>query len=135
MGKPVIDIELIGIEKLEKLFSNLTVQQTLGVLARGLNEEAQIIMKESLRRVPVDVGTLRRSATILPPKMNGSNIEIEMGYGGAASSYAMDQHENPNYRHKKGQSWKYLEGPVREYMPYLERALTDRIQSYFERKS
>lgn len=135
MAQPVISIELMGDEKLANLLSSKSTQEAISLLAKALHEEAWIIMGESQRRVPVDTGTLRRSRAVLPPRMVGGNIEIEMGYGGAASGYAMDQHENPNYRHSNGHTWKYLEAPVREYMPVLELSLSRRLDYYLRSKA
>jgi hypothetical protein len=93
----------------------------------ALNEEAQLMFAASQRRVPVKHGTLRRSGIILPPIVQGTSVIIQMGYGGAASAYALVQHERQDFRHKDGQTWKYLETPVRERIPNLEIRLQNRI--------
>lgn len=129
MANSVIEIELIGGEQLKKLTSEGQSDKVVKALARALYEEALIIMAESQRRVPVDTGALRRSGRVLPPKMEGGDMVVELGYGGAASGYAMDQHENPNYRHTNGKTWKYLEGPVRERMPAIEKSLAARLDA------
>jgi hypothetical protein len=134
MAKPVISITLLGDKELIRVFSSQNVAVSMKALRKSLYEEAWVIMNESQRRVPVDTGTLRRSRAVLPPSATGTIIEIEMGYGGAATEYAMKQHENPNYRHKSGQTWKYLEAPVREYMPVLQESLTKRLAFYLRSK-
>lgn len=134
MVQPVISFELIGAKELQRLLSNRNTSDTMKALGKSLYEEAWIIMGESQRRVPVDTGTLRRSRAVLRPRITGGSIVVEMGYGGAASSYAMDQHENPNFRHKNGKTWKYLEGPVREYMPVIQESLTKRLEYYLRSK-
>lgn len=97
------------------------------VTAMALMQEAQLMFAESQRRVPVDLGTLRRSGVIMPPQITGNRIMIEMGYGGAASAYALIQHERQDFRHKDGKTWKYLEAPVRERIPNLEKRIQLRI--------
>lgn len=129
MAKSVIEIELVGSEELTRLVSQSQTGASMKALARALHEEAMIIMAESQRRVPVDTGTLRRSGRVLPPHIQGGSMVVELGYGGAASSYAMEQHENPNYRHSNGHTWKYLEGPVRERMPDIAQSLTARLEA------
>jgi len=99
----------------------------------ALNEEAQIMFAESQRRVPVKHGTLRRSGIILPPVVQGTSVLVQMGYGGAASAYALVQHERQDFRHKDGQTWKYLETPVRERIPNLELRLQKRIDRIMTR--
>ena len=106
-----ITIELVGAEDLAKILA-LAGAKAVPALKQALTEEAQIVFRDSQRLVPVDTGTLRRSGIIIPVRERGSLIEVAMGYGGAASSYALRQHENLQYRHKKGQQAKYLETPL-----------------------
>lgn len=88
-------------------------ERAVPAIKQALSEEGQLAFRDSQRLVPVDTGTLRRSGTILPPReTNANNIELVMGYGGAAKAYALRQHENLNYRHKEGRQAKYLEEPV-----------------------
>ena len=106
-----ITIELVGAKDLAKILA-LAGAKAVPALKQALTEEAQIVFRDSQRLVPVDTGTLRRSGIIIPVRERGSLIEVAMGYGGAASSYALRQHENLQYRHKKGQQAKYLETPL-----------------------
>lgn len=119
-------ITWFGLDTLNSLL-NKGATQGPTTTAIALNEEAQIMFAESQRRVPVKNGDLRRSGMILPPVTSGNYITIEMGYGGAASAYALIQHERQDFRHKEGKTWKYLEGPVRERIPNLEMRLQGRI--------
>tara|TARA_R110000803_G_scaffold141929_2_gene208316 strand:+ start:3044 stop:3436 length:393 start_codon:yes stop_codon:yes gene_type:complete len=106
-----ITIELVGAEDLAKILASAGAK-AVPALKQALTEEAQIVFRDSQRLVPVDTGTLRRSGIIIPVRERGNLIEVAMGYGGAASSYALRQHENLQYRHKKGQQAKYLETPL-----------------------
>lgn len=63
------------------------------VLGKAGYREAEGIMGDSKAEVPVDMGTLRASGFVRPPKREGTDVVIEMGYGGAASGYATYIHE------------------------------------------
>jgi len=123
-----IHVEWVGVEQLDKLTRKETVAATNNALAIALGQEAQIMFRNSQRRVPVDTGTLRRSGFILPVRKTSNGFIVEMGYGGAASEYALDQHERADYKHASGKTWKYLEIPVRERIPNLESRLKQRIE-------
>lgn len=126
-------IELIGFEALERLTSAQKSEAIDRAVGKALGQEAQLMMKDSLRIVPVDTGTLRRSHRILPAYKEGRAWVIEMGYGGAASEYALDQHENPYYKHAEGKSWKYLEMPVAARIPNFERRMALRVREILKR--
>jgi hypothetical protein len=119
-------IKWFGIEILDALLNRGKTTVTEAT-AMALTQEAQLMFAESQRRVPVKHGTLRRSGVIMPPVIKGQSVLIQMGYGGAASAYALIQHERQDFRHKDGQTWKYLETPVRERIPNLELRLQKRI--------
>lgn len=101
-------------------------------LASAMVDEADIIMEESKRRAPVDLGTLRASGVVLPPQRSGGSISIEMGYGGAASDYALRQHEETGWHHTVGEA-KYLERPVLEHAPKMAGNLAKRVRNSLER--
>jgi hypothetical protein len=107
----IIEIELVGAKELAEILA-VAGAKAIPALKQALNEEGQIAFRNSQRIVPVDTGTLRRSGVLLPAKENGTSVEVVMGYGGAASAYALRQHENLNYRHREGKQAKYLEEPV-----------------------
>ena len=105
----------------------------LQVLIQALYAEANDIMLASQELVPVDTGVLKTSGEVLDPTVSGNTVEVVMGYGGAASAYALRQHEELSYSHKDGKQAKYLEQPAREAMPNLEQSLADRIEGIIER--
>ncbi len=63
-----------------------------------LNLEAELIMTEAKQNTPVapDGGTLRASGHVQPPKITGSTVVFTLGFGGAASAYALAVHEHPS---------------------------------------
>lgn len=124
----IITIELIGAPELARTLATAG-PQGVRALKQALNEEGQIAFRNSQRLVPVDTGTLRRSGILLLAREKGSSmIEVVMGYGGAASAYALRQHENLSYRHKQGQQAKYLEEPVRARQEKLSQNIQRRMQ-------
>lgn len=96
------------------------------MLAAGLNTEAELIMTDAKRVTPVDIGTLRGSGTVLPPVINGTKVSVTLGFGGAASAYAMVQHEG-YFNHVVGQR-KFLEEPVIAAAPVLATHLTQHLR-------
>ena len=122
-------------------------RETPRKVAEALHDEAQLTMTEAKKLVPVVTGTLRASGVVPKATISGRNIEQVMGFGGAASAYAMSVHENPRAGHTYGFSpegraygkiaykgklrrgysrvgqWKFLE------QPFLARVsgLTDRL--------
>jgi len=121
-------ITLIGADELIRLFARSDSPRTMPAVAQAVMEEAQIAFRNSQRIVPVDKSPLKQSGMILPPKISGTRVTVELGYGGAASAYAMRQHEDMTYLHKSGKSAKYLENPVRDRIPNLEQRLYRRLQ-------
>jgi hypothetical protein len=77
--------------------------------AAGL-EEMEMVMSEAKEVTPVDLGTLRDSGHVLPPDTSPTGVEIVAGFGGAASDYAIVQHERLDYSHATGGA-KFLERP------------------------
>lgn len=114
-----------GLDELQKRLKK-SGDDAVRDLARGLTVEAEQIMTEAKRRTPVDQGTLRGSGHVRAPHIRGTRAEVVLGFGGAASAYALAVHEHPS-RHSppswrgKTINWnaagtgpKFLEGPVNE---------------------
>ncbi len=113
----------------------------------ALYEEGRAIIRDSQERfVPVDTGTLKGSAYVFEPKYSAGNVEIELGYGGAAAAYARVTHENPRagktggvspsgrpYKHwaKVGQ-WKYLEHPFLAAAKGMAERVAARVRGWQE---
>lgn len=127
----------------------------------ALYQEAEQIMTTSKKRCPVDVGNLRNSASVQPPKIEQGHIVVVMGYGGPvgignqgetndkAVNYAIIQHEDLSLNHSKmlskkesarrgGVIWgeiggpKYLEKPVLAAERGMEARLRARIKKGLE---
>ena len=101
-------------------------------LAQGLYQEAETIMTRSKRDfVPVKDGTLRGSGFVDVPVIKGTAASVTMGYGGAASAYALIQHEALHFRHPNGGQAKYLEQPVMEATRGMDRRLGATVGEVF----
>jgi hypothetical protein len=120
-------------------------------------------MEISQHMVPVETGTLKSSGQVgEPERLGGVWIRVQMGYGDAASKYALAVHEIPppmgsNFgtvqpgeerhmvvggrraRHgadigKPGsQTWKYLERPFLAKAQGMEFRLAKRLRAEIER--
>lgn len=82
---------------------------------KWLHVKAEEIKGLAQTMTPVDTGVLKGSAYVQAIE-NG----WEIGFGGAASAYALEQHENLDYYHDVGQA-KFLE------MAFIE--VTNKIKS------
>jgi hypothetical protein len=97
-------------------------------LERALYKFENQELTESKKLVPVEHGTLKDSGVADHPEWQGNTLTGEIGYGGAASEYALHVHEDLEAFHDDGQA-KYLEQPLNESEPYFE----SRVGSDFQR--
>lgn len=106
----------------------------------ALRIEAELIMAKSKQEhVPVDLGTLRSSGFVNDAERRGKNVSVTMGYGGAASAYALAIHETPSKHdppswkgkdvefHPEGRSSKYLEIPFYEALEGMDERIAKRL--------
>ena len=107
----------IEIENIDKLINLLRKggDGARQALFQTLYGEAQIAFAESQAEVPVDKGNLRNSGQAYGIQVNrfGDTLEITLGYGGVAASYALIVHEDLQARHNGGTKAKYLEDPIK----------------------
>ena len=109
-------------------------------LAAALNIEAELAMTDSKRNTPVAPGggTLRSSGRVQKPEIRGSNVSVTLGYGGAASAYALAVHEfpskhsPPSWQGKSALNWnvggpKFLENAVKQREKTLGRSVARRL--------
>lgn len=120
---------------------NAIAKDTRTDTAKAIRYEVEKIGTNADRNyVPVDQGILRGSKYIEGPTIEGNNIEVKIGYGGAASAYAAAVHETPsehdppswegvNVEFKpRGRGRKYLELPLNEAMPGMGDRIAERIK-------
>lgn len=124
-------VEIEGVEQLRATLRRAE-GRAVPLLSAALYAEAENIMSASREQVPVDTGALRASGTVQLPSAGPTGVEVEFGYGGAASEYAVIQHERMDYRHTVGKP-KFLEGPTLEAAFGMASRLAARIGGLFSR--
>lgn len=126
---------MVGLDPMRRVLA-LGGQVAVDTLVHVLRNESLLAFRDSQRRTPHVTGVLRASGVLKPPAVTGTHVEVTMGYGGAASAYALYQHENLSLNHPDptdsrsdpaGQA-KYLEAPVRDQV----RGLAGRLRAELE---
>jgi hypothetical protein len=108
---------LTGIEKALKDAS----ERVPNSLKAALFHEGQRVRAISVSKTPLDLGILRGSAYVSRPVDLPSGPAVEVGYAGDADAYAVVQHERTDFKHRVGEA------------KFLEKALAENAQGYFER--
>lgn len=96
-------------------------------VARALYTEAQVEMTEAKRRTPVKTGVLRASGHVQEPVRSGRKIAVTLAYGGAASAYAIQVHEDLEANHPRGGQAKFLESVLTESAPHMAERIARNI--------
>lgn len=125
-----ISMKLEGTERLERLLKKMSDLGQTRALKEALYAEANTVLNESKKIVPVDLGNLKRSGEVERAVTSGTSVEVSITYGGAASEYALIVHEDMNARHKNGQSAKYLEKPFMAHQDKFVANVTRRVAQY-----
>lgn len=122
-----MSIEWEGLDKLQADLNVVTKEVRRGA-ARALKQQGETIMTTSKRRfVPVDQGPLRASGFVDAVVIAGNRISVQLGFGGAASAYALIQHENMEFQHTRGGP-KFLERPVNNAARRVAKAVGDAVK-------
>ena len=105
-----IEIDMKGRDEMQRAIRLLGPK---GVKAAGsaLWKEGERIMTKAKELTPVDLNVLKPSGHVQLPEVNGETVSVTMGFGGAASEYAVYVHENLEARHKPPTQAKFLEKP------------------------
>jgi hypothetical protein len=129
-----VSVELKG---MDKLISALQREKKLApILEKAVYTEANTVLNESKKIVPVDTGNLRASGKVENPKTTSGNTLVEVTYGGAAAPYALIVHEVPpnsggrwgtGMKHKGGQTYKFLEIPALAHRDKFVRNVKERV--------
>jgi hypothetical protein len=136
-------LKVKGVDELKRILKQLG-DKAPKEAAKALYVEAQNIMSKSKDKyVPVDTSTLKNSGFVKLPEITGNKVSITLGYGGAASEYALAVHEHLSEH--SPQSWiiaesegdgvnfnvggpKYLEIPLMNAKRGMAKRLARRIQ-------
>ena len=110
-----------SLKEIERDLSLINNQGRHLIARKWRNHLEHPIMTESRDEVPIDTHALQRSGQVDDPVVTRHSITIEFGYGvqdpETGYNYAAIQHENPDYKHKPGRKWKYLEDPFNRNSP------------------
>lgn len=127
MAKPSVTFQLVGIREMERRMVKLA-KRFRDDVPPALRMEAELIMTDSKRNfVPVKDGPLRASGTVHPATRMRDTVEVLLSFGGIATPYALEQHENLDFSHRVGEA-KYLEKPLNNAVPGLDRRLAARLR-------
>jgi hypothetical protein len=126
-----LSVTLEGAPRARKRFTEIE-KATYEQLARALYYEGEAIMADSkINYVPVRTGTLRSSGFVRPPKFEDGKWTVELGYGGAAQTYAIIIHERPWTR--KSSHWSKTASGKPGQNKYLEKPLLKRASKFDQR--
>lgn len=117
------------------------VQRARQEIATELYKWAEDVMGASKGIVPVDTGALMSSGKVMPPRLDPTEISVDLGYGDEATPYALYVHEalegarppSPNWSWTK--KWQRLGGDPSSVIDwtrpgsgpkYLERPLQEK---------
>jgi hypothetical protein len=128
----VIEFQIDGLDQMKAALQKASAQQKV-LFADTMRAEAQTIMNESKKIVPVDTGALKTSGRVENPIITSDEITVTIGYGGPSAPYAEIVHEDPNAQHGPGKTFKYLEIPVMAAQDKFFRAVSERFITYMRR--
>ncbi len=102
--------------------------KTITTLGQALYREGATIFEESQDEVPVDTGNLRVSGKLEFPKIQGSEVVVDISYGGAAADYALAVHEDMERTYRNNKKSKYLEDPAKRRIRGMDSRLLGAVR-------
>ena len=124
------EIELVGADKVMKVLSGLG-DRAPKELGGAMWREGTRIINSAKAITPVDTGTLKGSGHVQMPDISGNSVTVTVGFGGAASNYAIYVHENLNSFHKPPTTAKFLERPLLDAVQGMALRLAQDLKSVF----
>ena len=127
MPAPAMSFKMTGIEAMIQRLARMKLQFDDDVVI-AIREEAEVIIRRAKQEfVPIDDSALKGSGFVNDVVRKGKDVSVDMGFGGAASAYALTVHETPSSadpRSWKGKSVSFKKGGPK----YLERPLMEAVQ-------
>jgi hypothetical protein len=121
-----IRVEITGFETLigfiERLPANLDQATRLGIQRWG----RQVMQTSRSRYVPILSGDLARSGRVVGPYAHQGGQQMTLEF---TEDYALDQHENPNYKHPRGGTSKYLVKAINDHLDELKGIVGEEIRN------
>lgn len=138
----MVDIRLSGDKQLQAAVKALQDGALPAAQAAILRFAEEVIGDSKEHYVPVDTGNLHASGFVRD-ESGPSVAQVSLGFGGAATDYAIPVHENPRAGKTGGRSpsgrpykhfantgtgeWKYLETPLKLRSPEMGTALREAL--------
>lgn len=122
-----MSLTLSGDDRLLRMFAKAGAGAPKALL-QATTHSAYDIFEDSQMIVPVDTGALRASGQVRPPKVEGTTVEVVIGYGGPAVDYAIYVHEDLEANHAPGTTAKYLEIPVTNRAGEWQHEIAHRVE-------
>lgn len=113
-------------------------------VAAAMYMEAEYLMRESKREIPVDTGAAKTSSFVDEPKIRFGKVSVRLGYGGVAtkinkktkqptSQYLIYVHEDMTKRHKHGNA-KFLENPAKRRSKFIYERIVRSVKRAIEKR-
>lgn len=120
----------VTVRGIEEVLKKLSEKQDKikGAIAAAVYQEALDLEARSVKQVPVDYGTLRRSHYVAPPD-NLNNPTAQAGYG---TDYAVYVHEKTEVHHEPPGKAMYLKDPLDETKNGYKERLAKRAKQNLE---
>ena len=115
----------------------LTIRSATPAEVRAsLHMESELIMTDIKTGgwVPKDTGALETSGFVEPTVLTPTEAVSTLGFGGAATQYALIQHEAQHFNHPGQGQAKYLEAPLRLWAPRILDPIASRIRRMWARR-
>lgn len=123
-----INVEWVGFDRMVRFFA-IAGDRALPAVGQALHEEALSIFRESQAQVPFDQGVLSASGQVHPAAISGSEVVVEITYGGNAIDYAAVQHENLSFQHDPGRKSHYLQDPFEDHVDRVDWNIATRVEA------
>jgi hypothetical protein len=121
-----VQVTFVGMDKVIAMLE-LAPRETIKAVKQVIEEVSFEVLARSNDYVPVDTGALKTSGNVIRPAETKSGVEGGVGYGGAASKYAVYVHENLNANHPNGGQAKFLERASNEVEPFISGYFAERM--------
>jgi hypothetical protein len=118
-------VDVVGLERSMAGLDRL-VERVRAAATAALGAELEGVMEASKELCPIDTRALVESGGVSDPHEVADQTVYSLSYGGDNGEvyYALDEHENMEYRHAPGKEAKFLQKPLNEWLgPGPERAM------------
>lgn len=112
-----LNISVTAVDEITNRIEELMKSRVKDVAA-AMFQIGHAVRANAIQQTPLDFGPLRGSAYVTAPEVTESSVMVEIGYGGPAAAYAVEQHERLDFAHEVGNA-KFLENAINKAAPTL----------------